>query len=51
MKRLTLVLGLVALAAVLAACSGAPAVSGTPAPASSGAAAGDLSMTAKDLKF
>jgi plastocyanin len=51
MKRLTLVLGLVALAAVLAACSGASTGSGTPAPASSGTTAGDVSITAKDLKF
>ena len=51
MKRLTLVLGSVALAAVLAACSGASTASGTPAPAPSGAAAGDVSIAAKDLKF
>jgi plastocyanin len=51
MKRLTLALGLVALAAVLAACSGASAAPATQAPAS-GAPAGDaVSITAKDLKF
>jgi plastocyanin len=51
MKRLTIVLGSVALAAVLAACSGASTGSGTAAPAPSGAAAGDVSIAAKDLKF
>jgi plastocyanin len=52
MKRLTLALGLVALAAVLAACSGASAAPATPAPTTSGAPAGDaVSITAKDLKF
>lgn len=48
MKRLTLALGLVALAAVLTACSGVSAAPATPAPASSGDA---VSITAKDLKF
>jgi plastocyanin len=52
MKRLTLSLGLVALAAVLAACSGASAAPATPAPASSGTpAGGDVSITAKDIAF
>jgi plastocyanin len=51
MKRLTLVLGLVALAALLVACSGASAASGTPAPVASGATAGDVSIAARDLKF
>ena len=51
MKRLTLALGLVALAAVLAACSGASAAPATQAPAS-GAPAGDgVTIVAKDLKF
>ncbi len=52
MQRLTITLGLVALAAVLAACSGTSAAPGTSAPAPSGAATGDVvSITAKDLKF
>ena len=51
MKRLTLVLGLVALAAVLAACSGASAAQATPATASSGTPAGGVSITAKDIAF
>jgi plastocyanin len=54
MKRLTIVFGLVALAAVLAACSGASAApaTATPAPAASGAPSGDgVSIVAKDLKF
>ena len=49
MKRLTMTLGLLCLAAVLAACSGA---SGTASPAPSAAPAGDaVTITAKDLKF
>jgi plastocyanin len=52
MKRLTLTIGLLSLAAVLAACSGtsgAPATDGPSAPASP---AGDsVTVTAKDLKF
>jgi plastocyanin len=49
MKRLTLTLGLLSLAAVLAACSGG---SGTASPAPSAAPAGDaIVITAKDLKF
>lgn len=52
MKRLTLTLGLLSLAAVLAACSGASAAPATGAPGSSGAPAGDtVTITAKDLKF
>jgi plastocyanin len=52
MKRLTLTLGLVALAAVLAACSGASAApeGATPPPAGSPAADG-VAIVAKDLKF
>jgi plastocyanin len=52
MKRLTLTLGLVALAAVLAACSGAAAApaTGTPAPAGSPAGTG-LTVVAKDIQF
>ena len=53
MKRLTLTLGLLALAAVLAACSGATAApAGTPAPAGSPGQAGDVvAVAAKDIKF
>ena len=51
MKRLTLTLGLLALAAVLAACSGATAAAPTPA-APAGAPSGDaVTIVAKDLKF
>ncbi len=50
MKRLTLALGLLALAAVLAACSGASAGSSSPAP-SSGTPADISLVVAKDLKF
>jgi len=51
MKRLTLTLGLLALAAVLAACSGASAADPTPA-APAGSPSGDaVAITAKDLKF
>ena len=48
MRRLTLALGMVALAAVLAACSGTSAAQ---PPAPSGASAGDATIVAKDLKF
>ena len=49
MKRLTMTLGLLSLAAVLAACSGA---TGTQSAAPSAAPAGDaVTITAKDLKF
>ena len=52
MKRLTLTLGLLSLAAVLAACSGASAAPGSSAPDSSGAPAGDaVTITAKDMTF
>jgi plastocyanin len=51
MKRLTLTLGLLALAAVVAACSGASADAPTPA-APAGSPSGDATtITAKDLKF
>ena len=51
MKRLTLTIGLLALAAVLAACSGATAAAPTPA-APAGDPAGDaVTIVAKDLKF
>ena len=53
MKRLSLTLGMVALAAVLSACSGASAAPGTPAaPASVDPnAPATPVVTAKDLKF
>ena len=54
MKRLTLTLGMLVLAAVLAACSGASAapITGTPAPAGNPApAGGTVSVVAKDIKF
>ncbi len=51
MKRLTLTFGLLALAAVLAACSGASAEAPTPA-APAGSPSGDaVTITAKDIKF
>ena len=53
MKRLTLTLGLVALATVLAACSGASAaapVTQTSAPAG-GPSVGAVTIVARDLKF
>ena len=51
MKRLTLTFGLVALAAVLAACSGASAEAPTPA-APAGSPSGDaVSIVAKEIKF
>ena len=50
MKRLTLTLGLLALAAVLAACSGASAApEGTTQPPADGT--GDVSIVAKDIAF
>lgn len=56
MKRLTLTLGLLALAAVLAACSGAsaapPATLAAPAPAGSPIpAGGTATVVARDIKF
>jgi plastocyanin len=48
MKRLTLILGLVALAAVLAACSGG---SSTPAAPAGSVDPNAIVITAKDLKF
>jgi plastocyanin len=51
MKRLTLTFGLVTLAAVLAACSGASAGAPT-SPAPAGSPSGDaVTVTAKDMKF
>ena len=49
MRRLTLALGMVALALVLAACGGTSAAEPTAAP--SGATAGDATIVAKDIKF
>jgi plastocyanin len=54
LKRLTLTIGLLSLAAVLAACSGATASAppASPSPATSDGSAGDaVTVTAKDLKF
>jgi plastocyanin len=52
MKRLTMTLGLLSLAAVLAACSGATGDPGTASSAASVPPAGDVvTVTAKDLKF
>ena len=52
MKRLTLTLGMVALAAVLAACSGASAAPGSQAPGPAGSPSGNtVAITAKDIKF
>ena len=51
MKRLTLTFGLLALAAVLAACSGASVATSPPA-APAGSPSGDaVSIVAKDIKF
>lgn len=52
MKRLTLTLGLLSLAAVLAACSGASANPATADPGASTPPSGDaVTVAAKDLKF
>jgi plastocyanin len=52
MKRLTLTLGMVALAAVLAACSGASAAPATGEPAPAGSPSGDgVTVVAKDIRF
>jgi plastocyanin len=52
MKRLTLTLGLLSLAAALAACSGASANPATESPATSTPPSGDaVTVAAKDLKF
>jgi plastocyanin len=51
MKRLTLTFGLVALAAVVAACSGSSVATSTPA-APAGSPSGDaVTIVAKDIKF
>jgi plastocyanin len=52
MKRLTLVLGLLSLAALLAACTGATAADATPTPASSGSpGSGSVVVVARDISF
>ncbi|MGH2474848.1 MAG: cupredoxin domain-containing protein [Candidatus Limnocylindrales bacterium] len=51
MKRLTLTLGLLSLAAVLAACSGSSATPATASPPGSAPAGDAVTITAKDLKF
>lgn len=51
MKRLTLTFGLLALAAVLAACSGASAGTPTPAAPAGSPSADAVTIAAKDLKF
>jgi plastocyanin len=52
MKRLTLALGLLTLAAALAACSGASAAPGTQDPSTAGSPSGDVvAITAKDIAF
>jgi plastocyanin len=52
MRRLTAAIGLIALAAVFAACSGASAAPATGSPQPSTAPSGDgVSIVAKDMKF
>jgi len=52
MKRLALALGLLSLAALLAACSGATAADSTPAPvASADSSSGSVVVVAKDISF
>jgi plastocyanin len=51
MKRLTLTLGLLALAAVLAACSGASAEAPSPAGPAASPSGDAVTIVAKDLKF
>ncbi len=52
MKRLTLTIGLLSLAALLAACSGATATQGTPSPAAPGGpSSGSVTIVAKDISF
>ncbi len=52
MKRLTLTFGLLALAAVLAACSGASAAPGeTPAPQAGNPGGATVAVVARDLAF
>ncbi len=51
MKRLTLTFGLLALAAVLAACSGASAQADQPSSPGDGPSGATVAVQAKDLKF
>ena len=51
MKRLTLTFGLLALAAVLAACSGASEATPTPAGPASSPSGDAVTIVAKDIKF
>jgi plastocyanin len=51
MKRLTLTFGLLALAAVLAACSGASAGAPSPAAPAGSPSADAVTIVAKDMKF
>jgi plastocyanin len=51
MKRLTLTFGLLALAAVLAACSGASAQAEQPSSPAGGPSGATVAVVAKDLKF
>jgi plastocyanin len=51
MKRLTFAFGLLALAAVLAACSGASAEAPTPAAPASSPSGDAVTIVAKDIKF
>ena len=51
MKRLTLTFGLLALAAVLAACSGASAQAEQPSSPAGGPSGTTVAVVAKDLKF
>jgi plastocyanin len=51
MKRLTLTLGLLALAATLAACSGTAAAPASGGPATDGPSGDAVTVTAKDLAF
>jgi plastocyanin len=51
MKRLTFALGLLSLAALLAACSGATAADVAPTPASSGGTSAAAVIVARDLAF
>jgi plastocyanin len=51
MKRLTLAFGLLALAAVLAACSDASVATPTPAAPASSPSGDAVSVVAKDIKF
>jgi plastocyanin len=51
MKRLSLAIGMLGLAALLAACSGGGSTPGAQSPAPSSAAGASVTITAKDLAF